>query len=104
MQNRYIPAFTMLSAGAVVSIFCIVKKVEIMYSLKLLLAMLILFYIIGFVAKKVIGKVQEEAHQQYVERVREEERLAREAWERQNRSEDELEEEESEEVRQGKDQ
>lgn len=104
MQNRYIPAFTMLAAGAVVSIFCIVKKVDVLYSLKLLLAMLILFYIVGLVAKKIIGKVQEEAQQQYIERVKEEERQAREAWERQNRDEDETEEEESEEERQGKDQ
>ena len=99
MQNRYIPAFTMLSAGAVVSIFCIVKKVEVLYSLKLLLAMLVLFYVIGLAAKKIIGRIQEEAHQQYLERMREEERLAREAREGQNKSEDELEEEESEEER-----
>lgn len=99
MQNRYIPAFTMLSAGAVVSIFCIVKKVEVLYSLKLLLAMLVLFYIIGLIAGKIIGKVQEEAHLQYVERVREEERLAREERESREKGEDELEEEESEEAR-----
>ncbi len=108
MQNRYIPAVTMLSAGAVVSIFCIVKKIEVLYSLKLLLAMLILFYIIGLIAKKIIGKVQEEAEVQYMERMREEERLAREereARERQDKDEDELEtEEESEEESQGKDQ
>ena len=92
MRNRYIPAFTMLSAGAIVSIFCIVKKMDVLYSLKLLLAMLIIFYLIGLVAKRVIGKIQEEAEFQYTERMREEERLAREALERQK--EDELEEEE----------
>lgn len=92
MRNRYIPAFTMLSAGAIVSIFCIVKKMDVLYSLKLLLAMLIIFYLIGLVAKRVIGKIQEEAEFQYTERMREEERLAREALERQE--EDELEEEE----------
>ena len=92
MRNRYIPAFTMLSAGAIVSIFCIVKKMDVLYSLKLLLAMLIIFYLIGLVAKRVIGKIQEEAEFQYMERMREEERLAREALERQE--EDELEEEE----------
>ena len=89
---------------AVVSIFCIVKKVEVLYSLKLLLAMLILFYLIGLVAKKIIGKVQEEARQQYIEKMREEERLAREERERQEKKNDESEEEESEEARQGKDQ
>lgn len=92
MRNRYIPAFTMLSAGAIVSIFCIIKKMDVLYSLKLLLAMLIVFYLIGLVAKKVIGKIQEEAEFQHMERMREEERLAREALEREE--EDELEEEE----------
>ena len=92
MRNRYIPAFTMLSAGAIVSIFCIVKKMDVLYSLKLLLAMLIVFYLIGLIAQRVIGKIQEEAEFQYTERMREEERLAREALERQE--EDELEEEE----------
>ena len=92
MRNRYIPAFTMLSAGAIVSIFCIVKKMDVLYSLKLLLAMLIVFYLIGLGAKRVIGKIQEEAEFQYVERMREEERMAREALEREK--EDELEEEE----------
>ena len=82
MQNRYIPAVTMLSAGAIVSIFCIMNKVDVLYSLKLLLAMLILFYIIGLAAKRIIGKVQEEAQMQYAERVREEERQEREARER----------------------
>ena len=92
MRNRYIPAFTMLSAGAIVSIFCIVKKMDVLYSLKLLLAMLIVFYLIGLGAKRVIGKIQEEAEFQYVERMREEERMAREALEREK--EDELEKEE----------
>lgn len=92
MRNRYIPAFTMLSAGAIVSIFCIIKKMDVLYTLKLLLAMLIVFYLIGLVAKKVIGKIQEEAEFQHMERMREEERLAREALEREE--EDELEEEE----------
>ena len=94
MRNRYIPAFTMLSAGAIVSIFCIVKKMDVLYSLKLLLAMLIVFYLIGLIAQRVIGKIQEEAEFQYTERMREEERLAREALERQE--ENELEEEEEE--------
>ena len=71
MQNRYIPAVTMLSAGAIVSIFCIINKVDVLYSLKLLLAMLILFYMIGLIAKRIIGRVQEEAQIQYAERLRE---------------------------------
>lgn len=108
MQSRYIPAVTMLSAGAVVSIFCIVKKVDVLYSLKLLLAMLILFYLIGLIAKRIIGKIQEEAEKAYEERMHEEEQMAAELkalQENGGNDEDELETEvESEEESQGKNQ
>ena len=92
MQNHYIPATTMLSAGAIVSIFCIIKKVDVLYGLKLLLVMLIVFYIVGLIAKRIIGRVQEEAYFQYTERVREQERLEREAREAKAREQAEYEE------------
>lgn len=63
MQEKNIPAFTMLLAGAVVSIFCIVKKVDTLYALKLLLGMLILFYIIGLFVKRMVVKINKEANQ-----------------------------------------
>lgn len=63
MQNRYIPAITMLSAGAIVSIFCIIYKVDTLYGLKLLLGMLIVFYIVGLVVKRIFSKIQEDANQ-----------------------------------------
>ncbi len=87
MQNRYIPAVTMLSAGAIVSIFCIIKKVDVLYSLKLLLVMLIVFYIIGLVAKRILGRIEEEANFLRAERIREQERLEREEREARERAE-----------------
>lgn len=87
MQNHYIPAVTMLSAGAIVSIFCIIKKVDVLYSLKLLLVMLLIFYIVGLIAKKIIGRVEEEANFLRAEQFREQERLEREEREARARAE-----------------
>lgn len=59
MKTRYIPAVTMLSAGAVISIASIVKQWDVLYSLKLLLGVLIVFYIIGLIAKAMITRTLE---------------------------------------------
>ncbi len=59
MKTRYIPAVTMLSAGAVISIISIIKKWDVLYSLKLLLGILILFYILGLIAKALIVRTLE---------------------------------------------
>ena len=48
MKLEFIPKFIMLLAGAVVSILTIVKEMDVTYSLELLLATLVIFYIIGF--------------------------------------------------------
>lgn len=61
MQKRYIPAVIMLSAGAVTCIMSIVKNMDVYYSLKILLVVLVLFYILGLIAKAVIGKVMDDA-------------------------------------------
>ena len=52
MKLEFIPKFIMLLAGAVVSILTIVKEMDVTYSLELLLATLVIFYIIGLIAKK----------------------------------------------------
>ena len=50
--------------------------------------MLIVFYIIGLIAKKILGNIEEEANRMYAERVREEEKRAREEEERQIREQE----------------
>ncbi|MFG6349936.1 MAG: hypothetical protein K1W15_14670 [Lachnospiraceae bacterium] len=59
MKTDVIPKIITLSAGAVVCIVCIVKDIETVYSLKVLLATLIIFYIIGCIAKRIIGQVKD---------------------------------------------
>lgn len=59
MKLEFVPKFIMLLAGAVVSIITIVNEMDVTYSLELLLATLIIFYIIGLITKKIIQKVME---------------------------------------------
>lgn len=57
MKIDFIPKFVMLLAGAIVSIITIVNDMDTTYSLEILLGTLIVFYIIGIIAKKLIQKV-----------------------------------------------
>jgi len=54
MRERYIPALIMLIAGAITCILDIYRKADLLPSLKRLLLVLIIFYIIGLIAKEII--------------------------------------------------
>ncbi|NLP34607.1 MAG: hypothetical protein GX359_05345 [Clostridiales bacterium] len=54
MRLKYLPAFIMLTAGAIVSIIDIMHKLPLHVALKRLLLVLIIFYIIGLIAKAII--------------------------------------------------
>lgn len=56
---RYFPVITMLTAGAVTCIVSIANDMDKLFSLFLLLGVLIVFYIIGLIAKGIIMKVIE---------------------------------------------
>jgi len=57
MQVRYLPAFIVLLAAAITSIINIINNIEMLTGLKRLLLVIIIFYIIGLIAKVVIKKV-----------------------------------------------
>ena len=59
MKINFIPKFITLLAGAIVCIISIVNDMDTTYSLELLLATLVIFYIIGSIAKVLIQKVLE---------------------------------------------
>ena len=56
MRERYLPALIMLIAGAITCILDISNKTDLLTSLKRLLIVLIVFYIIGLIAKEIIVK------------------------------------------------
>ena len=57
MKTEYIPKVITLLAGAVVCIVSIVRHMDTTYSLEILLAALIIFYIIGCLARHIIERV-----------------------------------------------
>ena len=58
MKSDYIPKVITLLAGAVVCIVTIVRDMDVTYSLGILLATLIIFYIIGLIAKKIFQTIE----------------------------------------------
>lgn len=60
MRTRYIPAGIMLIAGAVTCIISIMQRQDIVKSLITLLIVLLLFYVIGLIAKYFVEKILKE--------------------------------------------
>lgn len=54
MQVRYLPSLTMLIAGAIGCIVGIINHYDISYMMKMELVVMILFFFIGSLAKKII--------------------------------------------------
>lgn len=73
MKNRYIPAIIMLLAGGTVSILNLVQKIDVIAGLKRLLIVLLLFYIIGLIAKSIIVKAINHMPEEPLEETEEEE-------------------------------
>ena len=59
MKYRYLPALVMLSAGAITIFICLYNRYETLYSLKILLAVLIIFLIIGSLSRRAVIKISD---------------------------------------------
>ena len=59
MKYRYLSALVMLSAGAITIFICLYNRYETLYSLKLLLAVLIIFLIIGSLSRRALIKISD---------------------------------------------
>lgn len=62
MKSEYIPKVITLLAGAVVSIILIIRDTSVTYSLEVLLATLVIFYIVGILAQQIILRVEKSNH------------------------------------------
>ncbi|NLZ82636.1 MAG: hypothetical protein GX915_03115 [Clostridiales bacterium] len=76
MWTYYLPALVMLIAGAITSIINIIRKVELVTSLKGLLVVLIVFYILGLVTRSVVEKTLEERNKPEVDYTDEDETIS----------------------------
>lgn len=62
MKSEYIPKVITLLAGAVVSIVLIIRDTNVTYSLEILLATLVIFYLFGILAQRIILRVEKSNH------------------------------------------
>lgn len=77
MKTKQIPAIIMLIAGLVTSIAAVINHMETVQFLKILVVVLIVFYIIGCVAKVILDRnFKEEVEEEATEEAAEEEETA----------------------------
>lgn len=77
MKTKQIPAIIMLIAGLVTSIAAVINHMETVQFLKILIVVLIVFYIIGCVGKVILDRnFKEEVEEEATEEAAEEEETA----------------------------
>ncbi|WP_455715743.1 hypothetical protein [Anaerosporobacter sp.] len=57
MRTRYIPTIIMLLAGSITSAIFLIKSYSVVSTLEILLGVLIIFYIIGLIARNLINRI-----------------------------------------------
>lgn len=73
MKDKMVPRVLMLAAGAITGVICIYHGFQTLYSLKLLLAVLLIFYFLGLIAEKLYRKVMTPSVEEEVSESSEEE-------------------------------
>ncbi len=71
MKNKNIPAFITLLAGTVASILCIVNSYSLLEMLKIVLIVLLIFYLAGLIVGRILEKMNAEAEEAYIKAERE---------------------------------
>lgn len=97
-NNNNIMALIMLFAGAVASVFCIIKRAPLTQTLQTVLITLVIFGILGFAAQKIIFKLNDDVREAEEQRKQLEEEEKKRAEEEAKRAEEEAEAAEKEEV------
>ena len=79
MEGKNIPPFITLSAAMVACVICILRDASLYMTLKIVLLVMVIFYIIGRIAQKILVKIDKDAEEAALERQRiEQEQAARE--------------------------
>ena len=69
-KSKNIPLIIMLSAGILSCIMCIIRKQSLLSTLIVVLFVILTFYIIGLIVKRIIVKINREAQEAAMERER----------------------------------
>ena len=79
MEGKNIPPFITLTAAMVACVICIMRRASLYTTLKIVLLVMVIFYIIGRIAQKILVKIDNDAEEAALQRQREEqERAAKE--------------------------
>lgn len=70
-RSKNIPLVIMLAAGMIACIMCIIRKQSLLSTLLVVLLVIITFYIIGLIVKKILIKINNDAHEAALARERE---------------------------------
>ncbi len=79
MEGKNIPPIITLSAASIACVICIMRGATLFTTLKIVLVVMLVFYIIGRFAQKIVVKINKDAEEAALQRQREEqERAAKE--------------------------
>jgi len=76
MEGKNIPPIITLSAAILACVICILRDASLYTTLKIVLLVMIIFYIIGRIAQKILVKIDKDAEEAALERQRIEQELA----------------------------
>lgn len=76
MEGKNIPPFITLSAAMISCVICILRGASLYTTLKIVLLVMVIFYIIGLIVQKVLVKINKDAEEAALERQRIEQELA----------------------------
>ncbi len=76
MEGKNIPPIITLSAAMIACLICIFRGASLFNTLKIVLLVMLIFYIIGRIAQKILVKIDKDAEEAALERQREEQELA----------------------------
>lgn len=76
MEGKNIPPIITLSAAMIACLICIKRGASLYTTLRIVLAVMVIFFIIGLIAQKILVKVDRDAEEAALERQRIEQELA----------------------------
>ena len=76
MEGKNIPPFITLFAAMIACVICIFREASLYTTLKIVLAVMVIFYMIGCIARKILVKINQDAEEAALEQQRIEQELA----------------------------
>lgn len=76
MEGKNIPPIITLSAAMIACVICIIRRATLFTTLKIVLVVMIVFYIIGRIVQKTVIKINADAEEAALQRQREQQELA----------------------------